>query len=61
MYIDPNKLQTITNFGKEKGITRQHVYRLIESGEINQVIIDGVKFVHLDEKAESFERKRSKK
>lgn len=58
MQIDSAKLQTLTNFVKEKGFTRQHVYRLIKSGEINQVLIDEVMYVLLDEKAEQFERKR---
>jgi predicted site-specific integrase-resolvase len=58
MKIDPNKLQKISNFAEEKGLTRQHVYRLIKNGEINQVIIDGVKFVLLDEQAKQYKRKR---
>ena len=58
MKIDSNKLQKVSNYAKEKGITRQHVYRLIENEEINGIEIDGVNFVILDEKAEAFERKR---
>ncbi|MEX0723904.1 MAG: hypothetical protein WD357_01990 [Gracilimonas sp.] len=58
MKIDTNKLQTISNFAEEKGITRQHVYRLIKNKEINGIEIDGVSFVILDEKAEHFKRKR---
>jgi len=61
MRIDSNKLKTVTNFAEEKGFTRQHVYRLIKSEELNSVQIDGVTFVILDKKAESLDRKRSKK
>lgn len=58
MLIESNKLQTISNFASEKELTRQHIYRLIKNGEINQVVIDGIKFVLLDDKAIQFERKR---
>ena len=58
MLIDKNKLVTISNFAKMKGITRQHAYRLIISKEITEVKIDYVTFIYLDEKAVTFERKR---
>ena len=61
MKIDPTKLQTVTNFSKSLGYTRQHVYRLLNSGEINGLKIDGIQFIIIDEKATSFERKREKK
>jgi hypothetical protein len=58
MLIDKNKLVTISNFAKMKGITRQHAYRLILSKEITEVKIDDVTFIYLDDKALTFERKR---
>lgn len=58
MKIGTSELLTISNFAKKKGMSRQHVYRLIKSGEINQVVIDGIKFVHLDEKAQNLQKKR---
>jgi hypothetical protein len=58
MLIDKNKLVTISNFAKIKGITRQHAYRLILSKEITEVKIDDVTFIYLDDKAITFERKR---
>jgi|GEM_PF-1243091 len=61
MRIDSTKLKTVSNFAKEKDFARQHVYRLIKSEELNSVQIDGVTFVILDKKAESLDRKRSKK
>ena len=61
MRIDSNKLSTVSNFADEKGFARQHVYRLIKSGEINSIDIDGIIFVILDEKADSLDRKRAKK
>ncbi len=60
MRIDSNKLKTVSNFAKEKGFTRQHVYRLIKNNEINSIEIDGIKFIILDKKSENLERKRSK-
>lgn len=59
--IDIEKLITISNYAKLKGLTRQHVYRLVLSNEINEVKIDDVSFIYLDEKALLFERKRKSK
>lgn len=61
MQVDTKQLITVTNFAARKGITRQHVYRLIESGEINAITIDGISFVLLDEKSEKLQRKRKEK
>lgn len=61
MQVDTEHLITVTNFATRKGITRQHVYRLIESAEINAISIDGVSFVILDEKSENLQRKRKEK
>ena len=61
MRIDSTKLKTVTNFAKEKGFTRQHVYRLIKSEELNSIDIDGVRFIIIDNKSKSLERKREKK
>jgi hypothetical protein len=58
MQIDSEKLITVTNFAKQKGLARQHVYRLIEAGLINSIEIDSISFVILDEKAENFQRQR---
>jgi hypothetical protein len=58
MQIDSEKLITVTNFAKQKGLARQHVYRLIDSGLINSIEIDSISFVVLDEKAENFQRQR---
>lgn len=60
MIIDSTKLQSVSTFADKKNITRQHVYRLIKTEEINSVTIDGVIFVILDEKSRDFKRKRSK-
>ena len=67
MFYDANKMKvkienliTITNYSKYKDLTRQHVYRLIKNEELTVVEIDGVKFIHLDEKAIEFVRKRQK-
>jgi hypothetical protein len=61
MRIDSNKLKTVSNFAEEKGFTRQHVYRLIKSGDLNSIEIDGVHFIIIDEKSNKLERKRAKK
>lgn len=58
MKIETTKLRTITNFAKEQELSRMHVYRLIEAGTISTVSIDGVNFIHLDEKTNTYQRKR---
>jgi hypothetical protein len=61
MQINPEKLLTVSNFAKQKGLTRQHIYRLIDAGLINSISIDNILFVVLDEKAENFRRLRKEK
>jgi hypothetical protein len=61
MQVETEQLITITNFANQKGLARQHVYRLIESGDINSVVIDGINFVLLDDKSEILQRKRKEK
>lgn len=60
MQIDSEKLLTVTNFAKQKGLTRQHIYRLIDAGIINSIVIDNIIFVILDKKAKNLERQRKK-
>lgn len=59
MLIDSTKLQTVSNFANDKGISRQHVYRLIKNNEINGIKIDEIMFVIMDEKSKKFKKKRS--
>jgi hypothetical protein len=61
MQVETDKLITVTNFAKLKGLARQHVYRLIESGVLNSVNIDGINFVLIDDKAENLQRQRKEK
>jgi hypothetical protein len=60
MEINTKKLLTISNFALLKGLSRQHVYKLIENKELTLVLIDGVSFILIDEKAIDFVRKRHK-
>ena len=60
MKVDIDQLMTVTNYGKLKDLTRQHVYRLIQNGELTMVEIDGIKFLLLDKQALDFQRKRVK-
>lgn len=43
--IDRTKLKTITNFAKDKGLTRQAVHAQIKRDELIVVKIDGVTFI----------------
>jgi hypothetical protein len=61
MRVETEKLVTVTNFAKLKGLARQHVYRLIESGVLNSVNIDGINFVLIDDKSENLQRLRKEK
>lgn len=60
MHADTTKLQTVSNFASEKNLSRQHVYRLIKTQDINSVEIDGIIFVVKDSKSETFVRKRKR-
>ena len=60
MLLNTEELLTIANFASLKQLSRQHVYRLIESNEITKVEIDGVLFILQDEKSKNFLRKRKR-
>lgn len=60
MNINIKHLITLSNYGKLKNLSRQHVYRLVKNGELTVIEIDGIKFIYLDEKANDFVRKRNK-
>lgn len=60
MKVNIEKLLTVSNYAISKGISRQHVYRLVDNQELTLVKIDGVNFILLDEKALDFVRKRQK-
>jgi len=44
---DITKLKTVANYAKSKGVTPTRIYQLEKSGEIDIVLIDGVKFVEV--------------
>ena len=43
------KLITIRNYAKSKGITTQYVYTLVKSGKVKYQEIDGVKFIVVED------------
>lgn len=57
MTVDTKKLLTVSNFAKLKEMSRQHIYRLVDSGNLDLIKIDGVSFILLNEKAEDLKRK----
>ena len=61
MQVETENLFTITNFGLQKGIVRQHIYRMLEAGKLNGVEIDGVMFIIKDELSDNLERQRKPK
>ena len=56
--VDITKLKTINNFAKMKNISRQRIYKTLDSNKFDIVEIDGVKFVYLNEKSKSYKKKR---
>ncbi len=60
MNVNIEKLLTVSNYANLKGISRQHIYRLVDNQELTMIKIDGVNFILLDEKALDFVRKRQK-
>ena len=56
--IEVDKVTTATNFAKEKGIDRKWVYPLMNHDVIDYVLIDGVKFVYLNEKSKNYIKKK---
>jgi hypothetical protein len=54
--VDINKLVSIINYGNQKGISRQRVYKLIEAGKLDFIVIDGTKFIHLTEKSKNYKK-----
>jgi DNA-binding phage protein len=61
MKVDTEILQTVSNYAQDKGLSRQHIYRLEQNGELDIIRIDGVAFVLLNDKARNFQRKRAVK
>lgn len=59
MNLNIDNLITISNYATRKDLSRQHVYRLVNNGELTMVEIDGIKFILLDEKAVDFVKKRN--
>ncbi len=50
MNIDTEKLRTVRTYAQMKGWTVQHIYRLISEKKLDSVIIDGVKFIRINDK-----------
>lgn len=57
--IEVDKLITPANYGLKKGIDRKVVYYLMNEDKVDYTEIDGVKFIVLNEKTNSY-KKRSK-
>jgi hypothetical protein len=54
--VDINKLVSIINFGKQKGMSRQRIYQLMDIGKLDFVVIDGSKFIYLTEKSKNYKK-----
>ena len=56
--IAVSKLITPSNFAIKKGIDRKVVYYLMNEDKIDYAEIDGVKFIVLTEKTNSYKRRK---
>lgn len=56
--IAVNKLITPSNFAIKKGIDRKVVYYLMNEDKVDYTEIDGVKFIILNEKTNSYKRRK---
>lgn len=45
--IDRTKLITVSNYAKQKGVTRQAIYAKAKKGDVKIIEIDGIKFIEL--------------
>ena len=43
--MNKDNLITISTYAKSRGQSRQYIYRLITDGKIDEVLIDGIKFL----------------
>jgi hypothetical protein len=43
--VDKTKLQTVANYAKDHGVTRQTVYLWAKEKKVKIVVIDGFRFV----------------
>ena len=48
MKVETGYLQTIKNYAGMYGITTSYVYKLLKLGELDAVVIDGVKFIDIN-------------
>jgi len=54
--VDITKLRAVANFAKDKGVSRQSVYEMIEKQRLDVIEVDSVKFVILNEKAVNYRK-----
>jgi hypothetical protein len=55
--LDIKKLRKVSRFAKDKGILRTSMYRLLDEDVIDYVVIDGVVFVVLNNKAINYKKR----
>lgn len=54
MVVDTENLITVASYARVRGISLTTVYRWIEEGSIESVVIDGVKFIYKNFKGEKY-------
>lgn len=47
LQIDRTKLKTVRSYALLHGVTVQQVYNWIKDKKVTEVVIDGVKFIHV--------------
>jgi hypothetical protein len=51
--VDTSKLITISNFSKTRNISQRKISKMLKSNSLDGIMIDGIGFILLNEKAES--------
>jgi hypothetical protein len=54
--INIKELVTPITFAKEKGVSKQSIYKIIAKNKVDVIKIDGVMFIVLNEKTKKYRR-----
>ena len=54
--VNVTELKTPINFAKKKGVSKQHIYKMIENKKFDIVTIDGTMFIVMNEKAKEYRK-----
>lgn len=59
--IDISTLKTPINYAKQKGVSRQRVYLMMQEGKLDYIEIDGTKFITLNKTSKDYRNNKTDK